>query len=120
MTKSKEALENITGRPVRFLSYPFGSQHDFTQDTAALARECGFKAGIANIQGRIAIPMDRYRVPRRLVRDWPQETFARWLVEPGLSRPVEKETMKARNIRLLMRLDGASKDAGTYQRGQNA
>ncbi len=76
---SKKILEEITGGPVHHFSYPFGTGGDFTGTTAAIVKLSGFSSGIANAQGRVTAPLDRYRVPRRLVRNWNGEVFAQWL-----------------------------------------
>jgi surface carbohydrate biosynthesis protein/FkbM family methyltransferase len=113
---SKRQLEEITGEPVRFFSYPFGAAQDFTQTTADIARECGFAGAVANIQGRIAAPVDRYRVPRRLVRNWSGATFHRWLPAPD-GQAYEAAAIDGRNRRLgaaLQAVEKGSADVGKY------
>ncbi len=92
---SKQYLESVIGKPVRMLSYPFGSADDFTAETVRITTEEGFEAGIANIQGSVNLPIDMYSVPRRLVRNWTLEQFAAWLKDSGKSN-LEAQTIARR------------------------
>lgn len=92
ISHSKQYLESVTAKPVRILSYPFGSEGDFTAETARITTEEGFEAGIANIQGAVTLPIDMYSVPRRLVRNWTQEQFTTWL------RNSDKSTLEAQTL----------------------
>jgi FkbM family methyltransferase len=99
ISQSKQQLESVIGKPVRFLSYPFGNVADFTRETAAMLAQAGYEAGIANIQGNISAPTDLYAVPRRLVRNWTVNVFAAWLRYED-KNSLEKETVSARAGRL--------------------
>jgi len=72
----KRQLEEITGRQVDLLSYPFGAPGDLTDDCARLAGECGYIAACANRAELVWHLSDPYRLPRFLVRDWKAEEFA--------------------------------------------
>lgn len=81
LAKSRRRLEQVLGLPVRSFSYPFGTAHDFTDETVRLVRAAGFKYACANVEGNVAPRSDRFRLPRFLVRNWDGETFARKLQE---------------------------------------
>jgi peptidoglycan/xylan/chitin deacetylase (PgdA/CDA1 family) len=72
----KHQLEEMTGRSIDLLSYPFGARGDLTHACGRLARECGYMAACANWPGSVWRQSDPYRLPRFLVRDWSGEHFA--------------------------------------------
>lgn len=76
---AKAAVTQMGGAPVDLFSYPFGSRADLTDECAAMVRACGFMAACANWPGRVLSATDPYRLPRFLVRDWTEETFAAML-----------------------------------------
>jgi peptidoglycan/xylan/chitin deacetylase (PgdA/CDA1 family) len=96
--ESKQKLESIINKPVRFFSYPFGTQIDFTHATAKIVAEAGYEAGIANIQANVYRPANIYSIPRRLVRNWPGVTFSSWLSEN------RKEELEAETVRQKKRM----------------
>jgi hypothetical protein len=102
LSGSKAALEAIIAQQVRFLSYPYGNQDDYTNKTKQLAVMAGYSAAIANVQADIGFPFDQYAVPRRLVRDWRGELFREWLVSSH-KQQYEITAMEQRNSRLLGR-----------------
>ncbi len=79
LAESKIKLESILQREVPFISYPFGSRADFNADTLELAKTCGYKAGLSNIQADAASGYPMFALPRRLVRNWNGSQFAEWL-----------------------------------------
>jgi peptidoglycan/xylan/chitin deacetylase (PgdA/CDA1 family) len=72
----KRTLEEVTGRQVDLLSYPFGAPGDLTEDCARLAGDCGYIAACANRAALVWRFSDPYRLPRFLVRDWEADEFA--------------------------------------------
>jgi peptidoglycan/xylan/chitin deacetylase (PgdA/CDA1 family) len=48
MLRSKNKIEEESGRPCRFLCYPNGS---FNSRSAKIARECGYEAGVSTLPG---------------------------------------------------------------------
>ncbi|WP_281185263.1 FkbM family methyltransferase [Trichlorobacter lovleyi] len=100
LSGSKAALEAIIARQVRFLSYPYGNQGDYTNETKRLAVMTGYSAAIANVQADIHYPLDRYEIPRRLVRNWRGELFREWLLSSH-KHQYEIAAMEQRNSRLL-------------------
>jgi len=98
--ESKKQLETIIKRPIRFISYPYGTVTDFSQDTAKIIVEEGYIAGISNIQGNIGRPVDLYAIPRRLVRNWSGEVFTKWLMDKDKGR-LEVATISTRQKRLI-------------------
>jgi peptidoglycan/xylan/chitin deacetylase (PgdA/CDA1 family) len=83
--ESKDCLENILKKPVKYLSYPYGSRIDFSTTTEELILSNGFSAGIANIQDDLQIGNNITSIPRRLVRDWNLDQFASWMQDPDKS-----------------------------------
>ncbi len=76
ITASKRHLESWLGRKILVFSYPFGKRTDFTKETAALCRQAGFAKSAANFPGQAHRWTDPHRIPRMLVRNWPETVFA--------------------------------------------
>ena len=79
LAASKRALEEILGRPVVSLSYPFGGPADLGATTPLLAAQCGYQSACANWPGTVCRGTDVMRLPRFVVRDWDGDEFARRL-----------------------------------------
>ena len=79
MTSSRTALESIIGRPVRAFAYPYGSRADYTNESAAEAAAAGFSIACANVPGTIRGRLDRFQVPRVLVRNVPASALGEQL-----------------------------------------
>jgi peptidoglycan/xylan/chitin deacetylase (PgdA/CDA1 family) len=73
---SKQQLEMILGREINVFSYPFGTRKDFDRTSVRLAREAGFVRAAANFPGQAHRWTDAYQIPRQLVRNWDENTFA--------------------------------------------
>jgi peptidoglycan/xylan/chitin deacetylase (PgdA/CDA1 family) len=99
LAASKRSLEEIIGKTVDIVSYPFGAAGDFSRETMRLTAEAGYRFGIANIQNDLCAPPDPFAVPRRLVRNWSGPEFAAWLASPGKEQ-FEAAAMSQRNIRI--------------------
>lgn len=99
ISESRRRLESIIQKPVRLFSYPFGTTADFTTDTERIVKEEGYEAGIANIQGYVVKPVNRYSIPRRLVRNWSGTLFVKWLKGEDKGR-LEAETISTRTKKL--------------------
>jgi peptidoglycan/xylan/chitin deacetylase (PgdA/CDA1 family) len=54
-------LEQLLGRPVEYLAYPFGY---FDRRVRAAAEAAGYRAAFTFLSGRIVPGLDRYRLPR--------------------------------------------------------
>ena len=65
-----------------------------------MVKEEGYEAGIANIQGSVAKPINMYSIARRIVRNWPNLLFTRWLKEKDKAK-LEAETISARAKKLV-------------------
>ncbi len=74
-------LGAILGRPTAAFAYPFGTRADFDETTVSLVRESGFEFACANFAAPLRATVDRWRLPRLLVRDWDGDLFARKLAE---------------------------------------
>lgn len=67
---SRQALEAITGCPVRTFAYPYGEASDFTQETTDIARASGFSAACTAIPGVVEPGDDIFQLRRCAVRNW--------------------------------------------------
>ncbi len=81
MADSRHALEKLLGRPVRALSYPYGSRESETTVTLRLARELGFNYACANVKAAVHGGSDRYWIPRVTPGDAGGREFSRRLEE---------------------------------------
>ena len=96
---SKQQLESMINHSIQIISYPFGMQSDFTNETIDLVQSAGYMAGIANIQGYIEPPVNLFAIPRRLVRNWSSEVFSKWLISKD-KNALELETLSKRSQKL--------------------
>jgi peptidoglycan/xylan/chitin deacetylase (PgdA/CDA1 family) len=80
ISKSKEVLEEITGKKLTYFSYPFGGINDFADEAVIATRQTGFTTAFANMPGIIRKSSDRFRLPRVLVRDWNVDDFSRTIL----------------------------------------
>ena len=64
---SRQHLQDVLGRPVISMSYPFGGREDYTSKTVAMAREAGFACACASVPGPVDARTDRFQVPRHFV-----------------------------------------------------
>ncbi|MEQ8791628.1 MAG: polysaccharide deacetylase family protein [Pirellulaceae bacterium] len=88
---SRRKLEEVLGLPVHGFSYPFGTEQDFSDETARIVRAAGFRYACANVEGNVRPRGDRFRLPRFLVRDWDGATFTRKLEEwIGVRKPTAR------------------------------
>jgi peptidoglycan/xylan/chitin deacetylase (PgdA/CDA1 family) len=76
--RSKASLEDILGCEVTSFSYPHGS---YTPETVVLLREAGFTQACSSIADVVWQSTDGFQLPRRVVKDWDGEAFARRLEE---------------------------------------
>jgi peptidoglycan/xylan/chitin deacetylase (PgdA/CDA1 family) len=79
LSQSRLHLEQVSGRSVHSLAYPFGTRVDTNQTTIELAQEAGFLLACANVKGSVRPGTNPYFLPRYVVRDWDGEQFARQL-----------------------------------------
>jgi len=76
LVESKRQLEAILEQPVTSLAYSYGTSNDAGEATAKLAREAGYKIGLANFPFPVTQQTNIFQLPRYLVRDWGGDTFA--------------------------------------------
>jgi peptidoglycan/xylan/chitin deacetylase (PgdA/CDA1 family) len=98
--ESKQQLEAFIKKPVRLFSYPYGTNADFNHETVSIVSQEGYEAGIANIQGNIVAPINLYAIPRRLVRNWSGDVFAKWMKEEDKGR-LEAESISTRSKNII-------------------
>lgn len=73
----RSRLMELTGQPVTAFAYPYGASGDFTAETQALVREAGFACACTTSGALLDGRVDRYQLPRFLVRNWEPDLFAR-------------------------------------------
>ena len=78
---SKMELEAILEKPVTSFAYPYGQRGDYTSTTVKLVREEGFACVCSNFTGVVQPGVDRFQLPRFVVRDWDGNEFERRLKE---------------------------------------
>ena len=77
--KSKEILENITGKEIKHFSYPFGAKKDYNADSLKISSELNFDFVCANYYLQVHRWSDKYSLPRVLVRDWEIDYFKNFI-----------------------------------------
>jgi peptidoglycan/xylan/chitin deacetylase (PgdA/CDA1 family) len=81
LQQSKTSLEAVLDRPITSLSYPYGKPQDYSSQTAAIAREAGYKLALINSPGIIDQAADLFYLPRCYVEDCEVEEFTGKLVQ---------------------------------------
>jgi peptidoglycan/xylan/chitin deacetylase (PgdA/CDA1 family) len=61
---SKAKIEKETGRKVRFISYPFGTRGDFSEESKRFAATSGYQSGYTAIYGSNNLNSDPYELRR--------------------------------------------------------
>ncbi len=88
--RSKNDLEEMSGRPVVSFAYPFGLPTDYNEDAVALVKEAGYKCACAATTGVVGPSADTYQLqrltvgnPHTMTGEWDGEAFAgvmRWMI----------------------------------------
>ena len=76
---SKPQLEEQLGVEVHAFAYPFGAQATFDDQSVKEVREAGYTCAFTNIPGSFRPGDDLFRIPRRVVGNWPGRVFERKL-----------------------------------------
>jgi peptidoglycan/xylan/chitin deacetylase (PgdA/CDA1 family) len=76
IVSSRLDLEKILGEEVATFSYPFGRKVDYNRTSVRLCREAGFAKVASNFPGQVHRWTDPLQLPRHLIRDWDETTFA--------------------------------------------
>lgn len=58
---SRSELQDLTGKDIRYLAYPFGHHDEAVRD---ICREAGYEAGFTFLNGRITDDLDAFKLPR--------------------------------------------------------
>lgn len=66
LKNSKEALEKVLGREVKYIAYPYGK---FNNDTLKISQEAGYEMGLSTIQGVASKSDGLYKLHRIYVSD---------------------------------------------------
>ena len=70
---AKARLEELLGRPVTLLAYPFGKPGDVSEETERLARRAGYRAAFTTVPRRLVPTSPLFALPRLTVHEWPPE-----------------------------------------------
>jgi CelD/BcsL family acetyltransferase involved in cellulose biosynthesis/peptidoglycan/xylan/chitin deacetylase (PgdA/CDA1 family) len=87
---SKKAIESRLQREVRHLAYPFGGPQDFSEETKAAARECGFASALTTLWGFNQAGDDPYELRRFSLWETDPSMFALKLDWYRLTEPPER------------------------------
>jgi peptidoglycan/xylan/chitin deacetylase (PgdA/CDA1 family) len=74
--ESKRVLEEITGRPVRTLGYPYGRRDSVSPQTLERVRDCGYLFACANERGLVKENSNPFWIPRFIPHDVGGDAFA--------------------------------------------
>lgn len=77
----RELLQTITRGDVATFAYPFGGPETFDERTVELVEQAGFELACAGWPGLVRPGVDRFRLPRLVVKNWDATTFAAKLEE---------------------------------------
>jgi peptidoglycan/xylan/chitin deacetylase (PgdA/CDA1 family) len=73
---SKRQLETLLVKEITVFSYPFGRKNDYNAASISICKEAGFIKSAANFPGQSHRWTDPYQIPRQLVRNWDEASFA--------------------------------------------
>lgn len=76
---SKSILEETLNEKIIHFSYPFGTIHDYNQDTIKICKQLNFELVAANYPSLVNRTSNPYCFPRFLVRDWNVSEFSNQL-----------------------------------------
>lgn len=79
--KSKIRLEQVLEQNITTFAYPFGSKCDYNMDTIEICKEIGFNIVCANFPGQVRKRVDKFQVPRWVIRNWDVNLFSEKLKE---------------------------------------
>jgi peptidoglycan/xylan/chitin deacetylase (PgdA/CDA1 family) len=72
----REDLRAITSTPVTTFAYPFGGPESFDDRCVQLVDEAGYELAFVGWRGVVRPDSEHFRIPRFVVRDVDEETFA--------------------------------------------
>ena len=86
LMESRQTLERELGREINLLAYPVGKEHAFDSRVVSIARTCGYKAGVAYVDGvNHDGSTDLFSLRRMSVeRYYSHASFVARLVMPGV------------------------------------
>lgn len=76
LEQSKLTLQDILGRVVTSVAYPYGSPSDYNPASVDAVRGAGFTLACSNFEGWVTRKSSPFELPRYLVRDWDEDEFA--------------------------------------------
>jgi len=79
LDESKRVLEDVVGKPVSAISYPFGGVEDVGELPIQLAKESGFDVGCSSIERTVTAGEKALWLPRLFVPNWDGDEFSRGL-----------------------------------------
>lgn len=91
---SKEMLETITERPIKFFAYPFGIHNE---RIVRKVEEAGIDIAVTCDQGRVLETTDKLRLPRYCVLNYSREEFAKYLKKSVFDRSTDDTSVVVHN-----------------------
>lgn len=79
INESKQILEELLKEKITHFSYPFGTIHDYNQDSINICKQLDFELVAANYPSIANRKSNPYCFPRFLVRDWNVSEFSHQL-----------------------------------------
>jgi len=76
---SVKAIESHINKKVTSFAYPYGTRDAYDGNTLSVMRQIGFMNSVSNYRARISPSVDPYQLPRLIIRDYPRDTFRRYL-----------------------------------------
>lgn len=86
LSQSRETIRRETGQPADLLAYPVGKTYTFNERVVAIAKECGYRAALAYIDGvNDPARADRFALKRIAVERYiPHPLFMARMTFPGI------------------------------------
>lgn len=75
ITDSIRKLNEITGIPIKYMAYPFGSPSSYNDVTLRLMKQNGIELGFTTSFERITSKTERYKIPRVVMGNYDLEDF---------------------------------------------
>jgi peptidoglycan/xylan/chitin deacetylase (PgdA/CDA1 family) len=75
LAESRSTLQELTGRSVDTVAYPFGKANDINAETPRIAADVGYVAGFTTVAELVTNRADPLLLPRLTVHDWPEAAF---------------------------------------------
>lgn len=75
ISNSIQVLNNITGQPVKYMAYPFGSRSSYSAVTVDLLKQYGIEMAFTTLGEKITLQTDPYQIPRIVMGNYDSNDF---------------------------------------------